>query len=428
MIQRTFASAGPMATADGYWKLDGVDRVLYRLPELLRAAPFATVFICEGEKDCNALHERGLIATTNPGGAGKWLPSMSEHLRNRNVVILPDNDDAGEKHADDVARALQGIAKSVRVLRLPDLPDKGDVSDWLAAGGTAEELGQLTAAGPPEQPTPQPGLLTVLTPDECEVATPRPYVVKGLIGRGDSILLVGQPGAGKSVLGPHLGYAVAQGRRVFDRRVRQGTVLYIAAEDGHGMKLRVRALRRRWGNAPDFRLLPDAIDLKDPSSRHLAALAKLIQELNPTLIIIDTLARAFPGLKENEPDAPDGMGRVVLVVREIANTHEAAVVTLHHMPKDNATPRGHGALNGDADVTLVVEGSAGQPRTVRVTKNRNGSSDTTLTFSIRGEVLGHDEDGDTITAAIAEEIEPTVADSLRAKEIKLRRQAHLHAP
>ena len=55
----------------------GVERVPYRLPELLNAAPDTTVFVCEGEKDCDALHALGLIATTNPGGAGKWLPSMS---------------------------------------------------------------------------------------------------------------------------------------------------------------------------------------------------------------------------------------------------------------------------------------------------------------------------------------------------------------
>jgi hypothetical protein len=304
------------------------------------------------------------------------------------------------------------------------LPHKGDVSDWIAAGGTADELERLAADAPTYKPEPTLGpdtrLLTVLTPDDCESVTPRPYVVKGLISRGDSVLLVGQPGAGKSVVGPYFGYAVAQGRSVFGRRVRRGTVLYISAEDGHGMKLRVRALRRRWGSAPDFYLLPDAIDLKDPDSRQLAALHDLVRQLKPSLIILDTLARAFPGLRENEPDAPDGMGRVVMVVRELAMICETAVMTLHHMPKDGATPRGHGTLNGDADVTLVVEGAAGQPRLVRLTKNRNGPSDATLTFSIRSAALGEDEDGDMITAAITEEIKPSAGDGLRAKEAKLR--------
>jgi hypothetical protein len=418
---KTFGQRRPNGS-DWVWNMDGVERLPYHLPELLSAAREATIYVVEGEKDVDALHGRGLVSTTNPGGAGKWRANMSEYLRDHDVVILPDNDDAGEKHATDVTTKLYGIARSIRVLRLPDLPLKGDVSDWFAAGGTLDELERLAAEVPPYAPEagPQTRRLKVLTPDDCESATPRPYIVKGLIGRGDSILLVGQPGAGKSVVGPYIGYAVAQGRPVFNRRVHRGAVLYVASEDGHGMKLRVRALRRRWGDAPDFHLLPDAIDLKDPNSWHLAALAELIQQLRPTLIIIDTLARTFPGLKENEPDAPDGMGRVVMVVREITNSYEAAVMTLHHMPKDGATPRGHSTLNGDADVTLVVEGATGQPRLVRLIKNRNGPSDATLTFSIRSEPLGEDEDGDIITAAIAEETEPTAADGLRAKEAKLR--------
>ena len=66
-----------------------------------------------------------------------------EPLRGRTVVILPDNDSPGQNHADQVARALRGIADRVGVLRLPDLADKGDVSDWLAGGGTADDLRRL---------------------------------------------------------------------------------------------------------------------------------------------------------------------------------------------------------------------------------------------------------------------------------------------
>lgn len=125
----------------GGWirNLKGIERVPYRLPELL-AAPDATVYLPEGEKDVDALRALGLVATCNPDGAGKWTIAMSRHLRGRNVVLLPDNDDAGEKHARDVARKLQGIPASVGIVRLPNLPPKGDVSDWFAAGGTREML------------------------------------------------------------------------------------------------------------------------------------------------------------------------------------------------------------------------------------------------------------------------------------------------
>jgi len=133
------------------WSLQGVRRVLYRLPELL-ADPRDMVFIPEGEKDVDALRALGLTATTNVGGAGKWRPEYSEHLRGRRVVILPDNDAPGRAHAAQVSAALAGIAASVRTVVLPDLPEKGDVSDWLRAGGTLEELARLALDAPEKSP------------------------------------------------------------------------------------------------------------------------------------------------------------------------------------------------------------------------------------------------------------------------------------
>src|SRR6202044_304078 len=108
----------------------------YHLPELLAADPAKSVFIAEGEKDVDNLRNHRVVATTNAGGAGKWKPSYNEFFRDRHVVILQDNDDAGQQHAEAVADSLRGTAASVRVLLLPELPPKGDVSDWLSDGGT----------------------------------------------------------------------------------------------------------------------------------------------------------------------------------------------------------------------------------------------------------------------------------------------------
>ena len=127
------------------WSVKGVRVLPYRLPALL-ADPAATVFLVEGEKDADRLAALGLVATCNAGGAGKWKKEHSEFLRSRRVVVLPDNDEAGEKHAQQVERSLRGIAAEVRTLVLPGLPDKGDVSDWLDAGGTLEELLVLASA------------------------------------------------------------------------------------------------------------------------------------------------------------------------------------------------------------------------------------------------------------------------------------------
>jgi hypothetical protein len=232
---KDFRQRRPDGNGGWIWKLDGVDRVLYRLPELLRAAPYTTVFICEGEKDCNALHERGLIATTNPGGVGKWLPSMSEPLRDRNVVILPDNDEAGEKHADNVAGALQGIAKSARVLRLPGLPHKGDLSDWLAAGGTAEELDQL-APDAQEQPPSEdhlPGLRDHLA-IEAWIERPMPppdRLLGDLMTTTSRMFLVGRTGLGKTMFGFAIACGIASGHGFLHlRSSRPARVLYIDGE------------------------------------------------------------------------------------------------------------------------------------------------------------------------------------------------------
>jgi len=242
--------------------------------------------------------------------------------------------------------------------------------------------------------------LTVLRPADCVGGDPRPYIVKGLIARGDLVIIAGQPGSGKSLLAPYLGFCVARGGAAFGRRVRAGSVLYIAAEDGAGMRMRVHALFRHYGDAPDFRLVPDAIDLRDPACIDLGLVEALVAELKPALVIIDTVARSFPGLKENESEE---MGRVVTIGRNIAGVCESAVVLLHHPPKDGSNPRGHSSLNGDADLTLIVEGKGDALRTVSMLKNRNGPSDTVLGFSLHVETLGEDEDGDPITACILKE-------------------------
>ncbi len=112
-------------------------KIPYHLPQLLQAQE---VFVVEGEKDADNLKAQGLAATTSPEGAGKWTPDLNKWLERKEVYVLPDNDEVGKKHAHDVARNLNGIAQTVRIVGLPNLPPKGDVSDWIDAGGTADEL------------------------------------------------------------------------------------------------------------------------------------------------------------------------------------------------------------------------------------------------------------------------------------------------
>ena len=155
LAPKDFRQRRPKPGGGWDWSVKGARVVPYRLPELL-ADPKRPVFIVEGEKDCDNLARLGLVATCNAGGAGKWTAEHAAFLRGRRVVVLPDNDDAGRKHAQQVAQSLQGLAASVRIVELPGLPEKGDASDWLAAGGTRDELKRLVEAAPDWTPVPPP--------------------------------------------------------------------------------------------------------------------------------------------------------------------------------------------------------------------------------------------------------------------------------
>ena len=121
------------------WNLEGVKRVLYRLPDLLKRQD-ETVYIVEGEKDADRLHREGILSTTNPHGPGKWRKEYSEALKGRDVVIIPDNDEPGRCHAEGVAKSLAKKAHSIKLIELPDIQENGDVSDWLDARNGIDQL------------------------------------------------------------------------------------------------------------------------------------------------------------------------------------------------------------------------------------------------------------------------------------------------
>ncbi len=114
-------AAGKMAKYDKrsgkwwIWTLEGIEPVLFRKSKLLKSAVDEIVFICEGEKDVEAMESYGLLATTAPMGAGKWRASYTPTFKGRDVVICPDPDDPGRRHGEMVAAALFGVAKRVRI-------------------------------------------------------------------------------------------------------------------------------------------------------------------------------------------------------------------------------------------------------------------------------------------------------------------------
>jgi hypothetical protein len=161
LLHQTVRSANPKGfkqrRPDGnggwIWSIKGSRVVLYRLPDVLAASIDQALFVVEGEKDVDRLWTEGVPAATNPMGAGNWRPEFNESLRDRRIVIIPDNDKPGREHAAEVARSLHGVAAEVRIVELPDLPERGDVSDWLDAGHRGAELLARAEATPLWEPT-----------------------------------------------------------------------------------------------------------------------------------------------------------------------------------------------------------------------------------------------------------------------------------
>lgn len=211
-----FLQRRPDGKGGWIWKTKDIRKVLYRLPELLAADKEETAYVVEGEKDVDNLAKIGMVATTNVSGAGKWLPEYNESLRGRNVIILPDNDLPGRKHASQVHKALTGIAASVGIAELPDLPEKGDVSDWLQAHkDSANPKGDLLAVisrcvqstPPPVEPEPEPA--------RPKSSQPLPEVGSGphLTDHGNAQRLVADHGAELRHCHPWKKWLVWQGGR-----------------------------------------------------------------------------------------------------------------------------------------------------------------------------------------------------------------------
>jgi hypothetical protein len=128
MNPKNFRQRRPDGNGGWKWDLKGVERVLYRLPDVLAAQE---VLIVEGEKDVDALVDLGLPATTNPMGAKAWRQEYNEYLQDKDVVLIPDNDPEGKEHMAQVGASLTGLVKSLKWIELPGLKSKGDVYDWI---------------------------------------------------------------------------------------------------------------------------------------------------------------------------------------------------------------------------------------------------------------------------------------------------------
>lgn len=345
-----FSQRRPNGNDGWIYSLNGVRRIPYRLPELLAADVKLPVFVVEGEKDADALAKLGLTATTNPGGAGKWRDDYSAALKDRCVVILPDNDEAGGKHAREVAQALLSVAQSVRIVRLPELPPKGDVVDWIAHGGTKEKLIELVNAEPPfaaadDASNPWARAQTARDFLQAETTDPK-WIVRDVLAPGTVTFFASPRGLGKTHVAHALAIAVATGGAFRGEAVMPGRVLLI---DRDNPKREIRRRLRAWGaeSADDkLHLLTrdDAPPLTDAAAWAQFPLAAY------SLVVLDSISAATEGVDEKEGGKS---GAALAPLIDLAR-RGPAVLVLANTRRDGTAIRGSGVQGDRADILYEV--------------------------------------------------------------------------
>jgi len=313
----------------GNW-LPGSNRVeppLYRLDEI-RARGSNELCIVEGEKDADRLWSLGLPATTAPHGSGSWRPEFAEQIKTAavdTVIIFPDNDDPGRKYAADVAASCHAVGLKTKIVTLPDLPEHGDVSDYLDTHD-AQSLMMLALQAPEWKATVGKAgfILTTLDDLLSRASAVVNWLWDRILAAGTLSDLVGKPKSGKSTFLRCLCLAVARGEPFLGRDTTQGVVWYIALEEREqDVKDHFKALGAT-GDEPIYFFIGQAPPDIIPRMHELAAKER------PALIAIDPMQR-FLKLKDisDYAEQSNKFDPVLAIARDTG----AAVVFSHHAPK-----------------------------------------------------------------------------------------------
>jgi len=323
------------------------------------------LFWPEGEKDCDTLSKLGFPAFTF-GGTGDGLPDGIEvYLKDRDIIILADNDPAGITHAERKALLAQPVARSVKVIHFPELPAKADVSDFLVTATVADLEKRVADSAPWErQPAAENGWrkATMSASDlRDKVFSPIKFIIPEYVPEGVTIF-AGKPKIGKSWFLYDVCLATATGRFVLGAiKPAEGDVLYLALEDS-ARRLKQR-LQKLWpdGNWPHRLKL--ATQWRKADAGGLADIAGWCDAVSkPVLVVIDTLEKFRPqanaSLRAYSLDyaAVEGL-------HKLAHERGIAIVVIHHVRKMDAEDpfdmvSGTNGLTGAADTILVLKRQA----------------------------------------------------------------------
>lgn len=367
---KRFLQRAPDGAGGWVWSIAGVERVPYRLPELLAAPPGEPVYVVEGEKDVHSLVALGKLATCNPGGAGKWplvAAVAADALRGRKVIVVADADEPGRAHAAQVKSLLP--ESDVAIVEPPS-PHK-DVTDYLAAGGKLEAL---TAPRIPER-------WNIV--DVTALATPLPpipWLCEPLrLAPGAVTLVAGYGYSRKTMALQSLGLSVAAGRTVWGLwSCRRGPFVHLDYEQGRRLtQERYQRLARGMGFELGD-LSADALRVGVMPRAYLddASVADEIVRIveGAAFVLVDSLRAAFPHADENSSEVRAHLD----MLTRVSERTGATIAVIHHARKPSAqnggtethSIRGSGALFDACQGVFIFEGEKGQPTKVHHQKER----------------------------------------------------------
>ena len=329
-IPKDFAQRHSDGNGGWTWNLKGVRRVPYRLPELL--ASEGRVFIPGGEKDVETLMKHGLTATTNSGGEGNWKPEFNKYLQDRDVVVLEDNDPKGRKHGKIVAESLQGIVKSIKIVRFGELSEGGDVTDYLAKNTKSDLLALVESMpsfnGSYSEYFPGPSLLDQIeTWNQIrELDIKVEWIVDRLIPKESITVLFGKGGIGKTWLMMDIARSIGGGIDFLGYETQQTTVIFIDFENPLAV---LNTRTQKLGEADNVHFWRVGHELKPPKLD--SPEWEQYKELpDGAVLVFDTL-RASHGRDEN---ASNEMASVMEKIKELRDMG-FTIILLHHTPKNS---------------------------------------------------------------------------------------------
>jgi 5S rRNA maturation endonuclease (ribonuclease M5) len=352
---KRFCQRRPDGSGGWLWDLKGVCRVLYRLRELQGRK---VVYVVEGERDVERLIDLGIPATTNPGGANKWKDDYTEQLRAAGVeslVVLPDNDDEGRKHAKQVARSCLNAGLQVKIVELTDLPPKADISDWLDAGRKKDELFKIVKATPlttlenledysegDEKP-----LVRLVRAAEF-AAPPLQWLIEGLLPSGMLSILSGKDTLGKTLFALEVVRSVLTGQPLLDNWAinEQGPVAALFLDDPRPLiNERLEGLDIK--QHPDLWVSAyDDVDLTDTQAM-LAELESEALQRKAKLIVLDSLWHFVPP-RANAANDQGLMRPLLQALVRLAGLTGAAVVLVAHDKKSGEDVAGSHVIRAAA--------------------------------------------------------------------------------